>query len=159
MPSSAQPTGSPGDKSAKSRLEREIEEILEKTEREHPLPPPTPIRQPRNRNAVRDMGERLQSVDARRLAGPLRQLLEGASLFLALMLGIIALLLSNLSPFLATIVAVAAVVALFWPVVTRRGAPEPTEKMWRGRVIESRSAQPDPLAQIRAWLRRRNLLK
>lgn len=159
MPSSAQPTGSPGDKSAKTRLEREIEEILEKSEREHPLPPPTPIRRSRARRPLREVGTRLQSADVRRLAGPLRQMLEGASIFLALILGIVAVLLGNLSPFLATIVAVAAVVALFWPVITRRGAPDPGEKMWRGRVIESRTASSDPLAQVRAWLRRRNLLK
>lgn len=159
MPSSAQPTGSPGDNSAKSRLEREIEEILEKSEREHPLPPPTPIRPPKQRTRLRDISDRVQSVDARQLGAPLRQMLEGASLFLALMLGIVALLLSGLSPLLATFVAIAAVVALFWPVIQRRGTPAPTEKMWRGRVIESRPPTSDPLGQVRAWLRRKNLMK
>lgn len=159
MPSSAQPSGSPGDNSAKSRLEREIEEILEKTEREHPLPPPTPIRPPKTRSRLQGLRERVGSVDAKRLGGPIRQMLEGASLFLALMLGIVAMLLGDLSPFLATIVAIAAVVALFWPVVARRGAPTPTEKVWRGRVIESRPPTSNPIAQVRAWLRRKNLLK
>lgn len=155
MPTSAQPNGTPSDKPGKSRLEREIEEILERTERENPLPPPTPIR-PDVKGPMEDFTSKVKMPDVGTSA---RRLLESASIFLALAGAIIALMLSNISPFLATIAAVASVVALFWPVVTASRAPRATPKTWRGTTFDARQEPPQAIIRFQEWLRRKGILK
>lgn len=155
MPTSAQPNGTPSDKPGKSRLEREIEEILERTERENPLPPPTPIR-PDVKGPLEDFTSRVRMPD---IGTGARRLLESASILVALMAAIIALMVSEISPFLATIAAVAAVVALFWPVVTSSRAPRSMPKTWRGTTYTGRQDPPETITRVQEWLRRKGILK
>lgn len=155
MPTSAEPNGTPSDKPGKSRLEREIEEILERSEREHPLPPPTPIR-PDVKSTMEEFTTKVKMPD---LATGARRLLDSASIFLALMAAIIALMLSNISPFLATIAGVAAVVALFWPVVKAGRAPRELPKTWRGTTYASQQDPSQAVRRFQEWLRRKGILK
>jgi hypothetical protein len=153
MPTSAQPNGSPSDKPGKSRLEREIEEILERAEREHPLPPPTPFEARLRKQASKESGPR---VDLSSLAESARRWLDTAPLLVAFGAAILALIVRNVSPFLATVAATAAVVALFWPIVASFRNPRPEAKTWRGRTYETRQEPPELVMRLRAWLRDRN---
>jgi len=153
MPTSTQPNGSPSDKPGKSRLEREIEEILERAEREHPLPPPTPFEPRQRRQAAK---EAMPRVDLSSLADSARRWLETAPIFVAFGAAILALIVRNVSPFLATIAATAAVVALFWPIVASIRNPRPEAKTWRGRTYEPRQDPPELVIRLRTWLRDRN---
>jgi hypothetical protein len=155
MPTSAQPNGTPSDKPGKSRLEREIEEILERTERENPLPPPTPIR-PDVKGSFEDFTTKVKLPD---IGTGARRLLQSASIFVALMGAIFALMLSNFSPFLATIAGVASVVALFWPVVTSSRAPRDMPKTWRGTTYSSYQEPPQVIRRAQDWLRKKGILK
>ena len=155
MPTSAQPNGTPSDKPGKSRLEREIEEILERTERENPLPPPTPIR-PEVKGPIDDFASKVKVPD---IGGTARRLLESASIFVALIAAIIAMMLGSVSPFLATIAAVASVVALFWPVVTSSRAPRSMPKTWRGTTYTGRQDPPEAVIRVQEWLRKKGILK
>lgn len=155
MPTSAQPNGTPSDKPGKSRLEREIEEILERTEREQPLPPPTPIR-PEVKRPIEDFTSKVSMPD---IGSTARRLLDSASIFLALIGAIIALMLSSISPFLATIVAIASVVALFWPVIAASRAPRSMPKTWRGTTYGTHQDPPQAIIRFQEWLRRKGILK
>ena len=155
MPTSAQPNGTPSDKPGKSRLEREIEEILERTERENPLPPPTPIR-PDVKGPMEDFTSKVTMPDFGTTA---RRLLDSASIFVSLIAAIVALLLGSVSPFLATIAAVAAVVALFWPVVAATRTPRSMPKTWRGTAYTDRSDPPEAVTRVQEWLRKKGILK
>lgn len=154
MPTSAEPNGSPSDKPNKSRLEREIEEILAKTERENPLPPPTPIR-PDVKTPMEKFTSGVSIPDLSGAGESVRKWLDSASIFVALMLAILAWMVGTFSPFLATIVAIAAVVALFWPLVAMHRSPRPEAKTWRGRTYEGRQEPPETVIRIREWLRRK----
>ena len=158
MPTSAQPDGAPGENHGKSRLEREIEEILEKTEREHPLPPPTPIR-PDIDQPWSSLKSRVNVPDMSDFGTTMRRMLDSMPLFVALMLAILAWMISDLSPFLANIVAIASVVALFWPIISATRAPTPMEKTWRGQTYGARQEPPEGAIRIREWLRRKGLMK
>lgn len=161
MPTSAEPHGSPGENPGKSRLEREIEEILEKTEREHPLPPPTPIRpdieQPDQ--PLKNLRSRIDIPDMGVVGITMHRMLETMPLFVALMLAIVAWMIGDLSPFLAHIVAIASVVALFWPVFGASRAPTPLDKTWRGQSYTGRQDSPESALRFREWLRRKGILK
>jgi hypothetical protein len=155
MPTSAQPNGSPSDRPDKSRLEREIEEILERSERENPLPPPTPIRP----EVKRPMEEFTRNVEIPDVGASIRRWLESMGIFVAFMLAIVALMVSNISPFLAHIVAIGAVVALFWPVVTANRGPKSMPKSWRGTTYTGRQDPPETVTRFQDWLRKKGILK
>jgi hypothetical protein len=155
MPTQAQPNGSPGDKPEKTKLEREIEEILQRAERDNPLPPPTPI-DSRRRKPVDDPRENFSLPDFGKTA---RHWLNTAPMLVAFIAAILAVIVSDFSALLATLCATAAVVALFWPVVASMRAPEPQQKMWRGRPYETQADQPQALSRVQDWLRKKGILK
>lgn len=114
-----------------SRLEREVAEILERSEKQ-PISfvdevqrranarRDTPIVQPRSSNA-QERFERLGS---------------GRYLILAVVAGILAFVVGDFSPLLANILAIICVAAIFVPVVQRFRQPEsPSTTMWRGRDL------------------------
>ena len=134
-----------GDRQQKSRLDREIEEILSRSEAERQLPPPpTPIRPHKVRTAP--------SVPPRVLA------IARVPILQALVLGIAAWLVSDLSQLLANLLALAAVVCIILPMV-RGVRPSPSSptiasetRMWRGQVIDTRPQQPrTPMESLRDW--------
>lgn len=155
MPTSTQPNGSPSDKPKKSKLEREIEEILQRAERENPLPPPTPIRSRMRKKP----DELVRNVQMPNIGETLRRWLDSASLLVAFAAAIIGVLIRDFSPFLATIAAVGAVVALFWPVVASIRAPRTGPKVWRGREYDTQPEPPQAVTRVQDWLRKKGILK
>jgi hypothetical protein len=132
-----------GDRQQKSRLDREIEEILSRSEAEERLPPPpTPIRPRPVRTAP--------SIPPRVVAMAQVPILQ------ALVLGFAAWMVDDLSHLLANLLALAAVVCIILPMVrgvrpsTQTIAPE--TRMWRGQVIDTRPQQPrTPVETLRDW--------
>ncbi|HYJ12654.1 MAG TPA: hypothetical protein VEW66_03630, partial [Thermomicrobiales bacterium] len=122
------PTSSPpptGDGS-KSRLDREIDEILARNDNIRHLPPPPNPARPR---AIRPKAPAIPASAMRLLSTPI---------FLALILAIVAFLLRDVSALLANILITLAVASIIWPIVQgfRRPAQAPTSQMWRGQVFE-----------------------
>lgn len=88
-----------------------------------------------------------------------RRWLESAPLLVAFGAAIVGVLIRDISPFLATIAAVIAVVALFWPVVASMRGPRSEPKTWRGRTYEPQTEPPQFVIRFRAWLRDKGILK
>lgn len=132
-----------------SRLEAEIEEILTRAQAEKPLPPPTPFRRPRGTG----LGKRLPGTS---IGATAERWLTAAPLLTAVVLAIVAVLISDLSPLLTRAVVILAMVALFWPYISRWRRPDaPGSQMWRGRTIEIDRSGPSPLDEVRRWFRNR----
>lgn len=136
----------------KSRLDREIDEILSRNDNIRRLPsPPKPPR----RNPVR-----LPEPRALSAAVPARvRRLAAAPIILALGLAFVAYLVADLSPFLANLLCLVAVVCIILPMAQRfrRPSSPPETRMWRGRVIDSRPASDtqSPLDGMRDWWKSR----
>jgi|GEM_PF-3122358 len=159
MPTTTDPSDNSGERHQRSRLETEIEEILERAEREHPLPPPTPIHRPKQRPRLQDD---FRTSTLGKTGASIRQWLTAVPLIVAYMLAIVARLLSDVSPFLTRAVICLAVIAIFWPIlesVREKQASTTTTTMWRGREIRVPLQQePTRWEQFRQWLRNRKLL-
>jgi hypothetical protein len=135
-----------------SRLDAEIEEILTRAQSEKPLPPPTPFRRPR-RGVGQNVGRKLQQ---QKLGAIIERWLTAAPLFVALGLTILAVIIRDVSPLLTRGVVILAMVALFWPFISRWRRPDtPSSQMWRGRTIDIDRSGPSPLDEIRRWFRNR----
>lgn len=157
MPTTTDPSDNSGERHQRSRLEAEIEEILERAERDNPLPPPIPFERPRRNRAQEVLG----SPRLRDLRTSARQWLIAAPLIVAYMFAIIARLLSDLSPFLTHIAVSLAVIAVFWPIVEyfRNKQDTSSSQMWRGRDMSiPHQTGPSPWEQLRKWLRDRRIL-
>lgn len=132
-----------GDRQQKSRLDREIDEILARSETDRPLPPPpTPIR-PRVTKTSPSIPPRLASL----LQVPILQ---------ALLLALAAWIVADLSALLANLLALGAVVCIILPMVRgvrpTSGSVAPETRMWRGQVIDLRPEQPrTPVESLRDW--------
>jgi hypothetical protein len=145
-PSSKDPENSQG----KSRLDRELEEILSKNDNIRHLPPAPKARKPRPLQSTSSPvpGINLPPRAKKLLASPV---------VLALVLAVVALLISDISRLLASILCFAAVACIIWPMLARfRGtsAGPGSTKMWRGRVYEvnpSSSSSRSPLDSLREW--------
>jgi len=150
---SSPPNTPENDQPGKTRLDRELEEILSRNDNIRHLPPPPKRKRPTPIKAARP--ESRSGLD---LPPQLRKLL-GAPIILALVLATVAYLLRELSPLLATLLCLAAVVCIIWPMTRqwRRPASPPESRMWRGQVIEVRpqSTQTSPLDRVRDWWRSR----
>ena len=158
MPTTTDPSDNSGERHQRSRLETEIEEILERAEREHPLPPPIPFERPR-RNRAQEVMESSRFRDFRTST---RQWLTAAPLIVAYMFAVIAHMLSDVSPFLTRMAVSLAVIAVFWPILehVRNKQTTPSPQMWRGRDMSIPPPRhgPSPWEQFRKWLRDRRLL-
>lgn len=139
---------SPEDESGKSRLDREIEEILAKNDNIRHLPPPPRRASPRSRPAAPS-----QSLEG--VIPPRAMKVLTTPIVLALVFGFLAYLVRDFSPLLANLASLAAVTCIVLPMVQRlRGhaGPAPGEtRMWRGQVIEMRPRNRSPLDGLRDW--------
>jgi len=137
----------PDDGPGKTRLDRELDEILSKNENIRLLPPPPKPSRPR---AV-PLGPKPS------VAGMVPQRFHGlltAPIVVALGLAVVALLLADLSPLLANLLGLAAVVCIIHPMFQRfrRPATPPETRMWRGREIDvPPQREPSPLDGVRDW--------
>lgn len=129
----------------RSRLDREIDEILSRTDAHRTLPPPTPIRSRQQSSAptLPSIPPAVQSI----LRVPILQ---------ALLLALAAWLLDDVSALVSNLLALAAVVCIILPMVRGRRPAGPSvtpeTRMWRGREIETRApASRTPLDSLRDW--------
>lgn len=123
----------------KSRLDRELEEILTRKAREKPREPIQFSSHPRapktkGAKAIGDLREVLSD-----LVYPLMRM----PLLFAFVLAIAARLVSGFSPLLAIVLAAWAVGAIWWPGIKRLGAAkepdQPQVKYWRGKAYASQA--------------------
>ncbi len=135
--------------SRKSRIDREIEEILARSDNVLPLPPRESRRErPSIQRPLNTPASSLSDAAARWRAQVL-----GAPILLGVIAAILAFLVSGSSQLLANLFAFAAVVLVLLPIIQRYRRPtSPLEsKMWRGQVIDPRSDESSPISQLRRW--------
>ncbi len=150
------PAETPSDGSAgKSRLDRELDEILSKNENIRLLPPPPQATKlPKPKPAPPRSGSSIESMIPPKVID-----LMTSPIVLALGLAIAALLVSGISALLANMFSLAAVVCIMLPMVQRfRGRPTgpPDIRMWRGQVIDSKPPQQQsPIDAARDWWKSR----
>lgn len=146
------PEEPPAEPRLNSRLEAEINEILQKS---GPLPEPVSLDEARRKRA---RAQRAVAQDARRArvkaaGGKVWSLAMRVPIVTAVVMAGLALVLRDV-PVAPQVLAVAAVVFVFVPIVMHHRAPAPSPKMWRGRAIDdtppSTAASNGPLQ----WLRR-----
>jgi len=142
----------PGPRPMRSRLDREVEEILSKTSATPPPPIPFKERVARKAATTRRHGPDFRSIGTRALGW-----LTAIPILSALALAILAMLVGDASPLLARLLAIAAVVMLLYPIFrqARGGATPSSPKMWRGQMLEGRPLPTSPLDQIKRWFRPR----
>ena len=121
----------------KSKLDRELEEILTKKAKDRPREPIQFSSHPR---APKTKGAKAAG-DAREVLRDIWYPLARMPLLLAFVLAIAARLVSGFSPLLALILAAWAVGAIWWPGIKRLSAANepdlPDVKYWRGRQYSS----------------------
>jgi hypothetical protein len=142
-PADTPPDGSQG----KSRLDRELEEILSKNENIRLLPPPP--KATKTKPSIPAAPSSLTTTFPKVLGR-----IASAPILVALILGIVAYLISDLSQLIANLLCVAAVVCIILPMVQRfrRPAPEPQTRMWRGQTFEVREeSSSNLLDSLRTW--------
>jgi len=130
----------------RTRLEEEVLEILQRTD--------TPV-------SMGDHVRRKVAQERRERADHLRQsatslpsrLGSFSGIFGFAILGLLAFILRDLSPLLATVLAVLSVVVLFLPVIDRArgGSTTSPNKRWRGRDMDFTSRPPGMSGQP-AWV-------
>jgi hypothetical protein len=142
-PTDTPPESGPG----KSRLDREIDEILSKDENIRLLPPPPKPARPhaKTTSSTPTMGAMIP---------PRFQKLITAPIVVALALGVLALLIADLSPLFANLLCLAAVVCIVHPMFQRfrRPTTTPETHMWRGQVIDVRQSKgSSSMDSVREW--------
>ena len=129
----------------KSRLEREVAEILERSERQ-PISFTDEVR--RRANARRPVAPVARSPGTS-LQSRFEQLGSGRYLIVAIAAAILAFIVSDYSPLLANFLAIVCVAAIFIPVVQRFRQPDsPTSTMWRGQDLSRTASRPAGLERI-----------
>lgn len=157
-PANREPT--PIDAARRTRLDREVDEILQSATRDKPLPP-TPIASRRaHRPTGPAPGERLQA-----LASSVLEVLMAVPLITAVGFGIACAVVAPHSPLAATLFAVLALVVLVVPYIrAARRASGPGgdgPKMWRGQVMDGPPRRPSgigertPADKVNDWINSR----
>ena len=115
-----------------SRLEREVAEILERSEKQ-PISFSDEVR--RRANARRAAGP-VSPPAAAGLQSRFERLGAGRYLIVAIVAAVLAFVVSDFSPLLANILAIVCVAAIFVPVVQRFRQPDSSSStMWRGQDL------------------------
>lgn len=128
-----------------SRLEREVAEILERSEQQ-PISFTDEVRRrsQATRRAGRQSAARPESLQAR-----FERLGTGRYLILAVAAAVLALVVSDFSPLLANILAIVCVASIFIPVVQRFRQPDsPRSKTWRGQDLSGNLSRPVGVERI-----------
>lgn len=137
-PSSPSPEG----QDSRSRLDREIDEILARNDNIRLLPPPPEPAKPAR-----------PTIQIPTLPWAVRRFFE-APIILAVAIAIVAYLLRDLSPLLANIGATVAVACIIWPVAQsfRRPRTSVTTRTWRGQVYQAAPpASASIIDSVRRW--------
>jgi hypothetical protein len=129
-----------------SRLEQELDEILNRAHADDLKPPPRPKRTPN-----------LRSIAGGKSSKPGWQFNRSQSgafwMIGALVIAFLAVLVSDASPLLARLLVFAAIISFLVPIISRyrRKSGPPEQKMWRGRTVEVTPPQTSPIDQVREW--------
>lgn len=137
--------------SGKSRIDREIDEILSRSDNVLPMPPRESRRnRPSMERPVYASGSSLSNSNS---ATQWRAQLLGAPIVLGLIAAILAFLISGSSQLLANLFAFAAVVLVLLPIIqgVRSPASPPEARMWRGQAMDPGADESSPIAQLRRW--------
>ena len=135
-----------------SRIEREVLEILERTDSDKP-----PVTDLVKWKAQSQRRQRQQQ--ASHIAQQLRErLTPGILLLMGVVLSVLALIFRHGTPEVARLFAIAALVCLIVPfiMVFRRPAEPTGPKRWRGRDMVLESRGESPIEAIRRWWKRRS---
>ncbi|MGI8405456.1 MAG: hypothetical protein ACR2OE_11960 [Thermomicrobiales bacterium] len=141
----------PPESSGRSRLDREVDEILTHTMKSNPLPP-IPFKQ-----RVAEKRSRMPHPPAASPWYEVQRILTAIPILTALACAILCVMVAGASPLLARLFAIAAVVALIYPIVLHlRGGSKPAgPQLWRGQVMDTRPPQASPLDEVKRWFRSR----
>ncbi len=133
-----------------SRLEREIDEILEQA---HTRPIPFQDRVAQRRNAIQTQRQATVHTARSRIGGPARRAADWLlrmPLVTAVIVALIAVWIQDEIPILGIALGLVAVALIFLPFVRKRPSDDITyQKRWRGRVIERPGA---PSGSVRHWI-------
>jgi hypothetical protein len=128
-----------------TRLEREVAEIIERSERQ----PISLVDEARRRANASRAPARSPKPSATTLSDWFDRLGPGRYLILAVVAAVLALLVSDFSPLLANLLAIVCVAAIFIPVVQRFRQPDsPGTKTWRGQDLSRPPSPPAGLERI-----------
>lgn len=125
----------------KSRLDRELEEILSRNDNILHLPPPPKVksqRKPLPRPALSPRVTRFISTP----------------MVSALLIALVAYLVKDISQVVANVLCFLAVACIIWPVVQRmrHSQQAPDAKMWRGQTYQTGPlAEPTLFDSLRVW--------
>jgi hypothetical protein len=139
------------DKQHRSRVEREVLEILEKAEREQP-----PITDLAKWRAVNEGRKRRAQIAA--LSQTVRQrLTPGIILVMGIALAVIAFATRHGQPGVSRVFALAAIICIVLPFIMgfRKPAPDASIKRWRGRDLHPTGGPDTPVESLKRWWRSR----
>lgn len=145
-------TPNPSEPPGRSRLDREVDEILTHTMKSNPLPP-IPFKQ-----RVAEKRARVPRPPAAASSWhDVQRILTAIPILTALTCAILCVMVAGASPLLARLFAIAAVVALVYPIVIHlRGGTKATgPQLWRGQLMDSRSPHLSPLEEVKRWFQSR----
>ncbi|CAA9562116.1 MAG: hypothetical protein AVDCRST_MAG33-1765 [uncultured Thermomicrobiales bacterium] len=128
-----------------TRLEREVAEILERSERQ-PISFTDEVRRRGNatRAAARQSSARPESLQAR-----FERLGSGRYLVVAVAAAVLAFVVRDISPLFANLLAIVCIAAIFIPVVQRFRQPEsPVSRSWRGQDLGGGLSRPGGVERI-----------
>lgn len=129
----------------RTRLEEEVLEILQRTDT------PVSMSDHVRRKVAQERRERANRWRDSATSLPAR-LGSFSGIFGFAVLGLLAFIVRDLSPLLATVLAILSVIVLFLPVIDRArgGAQSATGKRWRGQDVDF-SARPPMMSGQPAW--------
>lgn len=142
----------PSEPSGRSRLDREVDEILTHTMKSNPLPL-IPFKQ-----RVAEKRARMPHSPAAATSWhDVQRILTAVPILTALACAILCVMVASASPLLARLFAIAAVAALIYPIVLHlRGGSKPAgPQLWRGQVMDARPPQSSPIDEVKRWFRSR----
>ncbi len=150
--SSNDPKRGDGTSPGRSRLDREVDEILTQTIKSNPLPP-IPFKQ--------RVAERRAQMPHPKVANTrwrdFTRIVTAVPLLTSFALAVICAMMADSSPLLARVFAVAAVAVLIYPIVIHvRGGSTPNgPQLWRGQVMDLSETGPSPVDQLKRWIHSR----
>lgn len=128
-----------------SRLEREVAEILERSEKQ----PISFSDEVRRRANTRRVAVPVPTAQPMSLQSRFEQLGQGRYLIVAIVAAVLAYFVRDISPLLANILAIVCVAAIFVPVIQRFRQPDASgSTMWRGQDLSRSVSRPARLERI-----------
>ena len=159
----APPTPDPDDtdsgKTPSSRLDREVAEILARTQSTPPPPIPLRERLEQKTRAQTAKARQIRNANTRSTIVHYLEPLMRYPIITAVCFGILCAMFSDISSLLAHLFAIAAVVMLLYPIIRSLTVPQQSStsaKMWRGQTFQAPpTPRPSPLEDLKRRFRSR----